>query len=517
MLVGTIGSPRRAHLDGAGQVTVGRATPDEITIGWLIGAEDRWYVPDREVTVRQSLVQGSPVIMTSVRIPGGDANETVFGAVQGQRELVVIDVANKGRAPIVWALTISGAGSRRVTVDGSTLRVDGFALVTMPRPPMLVSSAPTIDELVSVVTSGGAHNDLARLASNDDGVRAFAFLVPVSQSTSVRAAVLIGASSSVALGAPPVLSALPDVHTAASGWGVHIARGPQLTGVDRQITANLQSAIGGALLASEPLIADSSTDVRTRAVSARAFDALGLRAESGALLENIDEFQRRGGLIDDGHFGRSTSEALLTSALTIDALCHHAWVTQDAVFAETLAPAVAGAAEALVKAARKDPSLGPLYASLGLISALFAVAGDVRAAKQAYALWERLGRVWPMPAAPLPALPASSSGASFVPDQALRLAAFGRSAAGVVSAVGPDGVVDLFPGFESGWRGTSFEARNVPVPGGQLSVAVRWHGERPALLWEGTGSAGLALRCSSIDPSWSATGLSGEALLAFGS
>lgn len=516
MLLGTIGSPRRAHVDGAGRLTVGGGSADEITIGWLIGAEDRWYVPEREVTVRQSLVQGSPVAMTSVRIPGGDANQTVFGAVQGQRELVVIDIANKGRAPIVWALTIAGLGARRVTVDGSTLRVDGFALVTMPRPPMLVASAPTIDELVAVVTNGGAHDGAAKLASADEDTRAFAFLVPLSQSTSVRAAVLIGASSSVALGAPPVLAALPDVHTAASGWGVHLARGPQLTGVDRQLTANLQSAIGGALLAAEPLIADQSTDVRTRAVCARAFDALGLGAESGALLENIDEFQRRGGLIDDGKFGTSTSAATLTSALTIDSLCHHAWVTQDPVFAETLAPAVAGAAEGLVKAARKDASLQPLLASLGLVSAMFFVAGDARAAKQASALWDRLGRAWPLPSVPLPALPSSSSGASFVPDQPLRLAAFARSAAGVVSAVGPDAAIDLFPGFEMGWRGGSFDARNIPVAGGRLSVAVRWHGERPALLWEVTGSVGVTLTCSSMDPSWSASGSSGEALLASG-
>lgn len=514
MIVGTIGSPRRAHLDGGGRVTIAAGTADELTIGWLIGAEDRWYVPSREVTVRQSLVQGSPVAMTSVRIPGGDAVQTVYGAVQGPRELVVVDVANKARAPIVWALTMSGPGARLATVDGSTVFVDGFALITMPRPPMLFAAAESLDEVEKMVTSGGAIADHSVLRHGGDGAGAFAFLVPISQTTSMRAAVLIGASSSVALGAPPVLAALPDVHTAASGWGVHLARGPQITGVDRQLTADLQTAVGAALLAAEPLIADPSTDVRTRAVSARAFATLGLIAESGALLENIDEFQQRGGFIDDDRHGASATERALTSALLLDALCYHAWVSQDRTFAETLAPAASGLVEALVRAARKDEARQPLLASFGLLAPLFRVAGDERAAKQAGNLWERSGHVGAMPVATLPPLPASSSGASFFPDHPLRLAAFARAAAGVVFSVAPDGVVDLFPGFTLDWRGTSFDARNITVADGRLSVGVRWHGSRPAVLWEFTGSSAIALTCSSIDTAWEAFGRSGDALLA---
>lgn len=514
MLVGTIGSPRRAFLDGGGRVTVAAGTGDELTVGWLIGAEDRWYVPDREVTVRQSLVQGSPVAMTSVRIPGGDAVQTVYGAVQGPRELVVIDVANRGRAPIVWALTVSGPGARRATVAGATLLVDGFALITMPRPPMLLAAAETLGELEMVVTTGGASPDDAVLHHGDDRVQAFAFLVPVSQSTSVRAALLIGATSSVALGAPPVLAALPDVHTTAAGWRVHLDRGPNMSAVDRQLATDLQTAVGGALLAAEPLIADPQTDVRTRAVSARAFATLGLIAESGALLENIDEFQKRGGFIYDEHHGATTGDRAVTSALILDALCYHAWAGQDRVFAETLAPAAAGTAEALVKASRKDLTLRPLLASLGLLAPMFRVAGDERAAQQARDLWVRSGSPAAMPAVALPPLPSYSFGASFFPDQPLRFAAFARDAAAGVFSVGPNGVVDLFPGFAPDWRGTSFDVRNITAGGGRLSAAVRWHGSRPALLWEFTGASDIELTCSSIDPTWSAAGRSGDVLLA---
>lgn len=511
MLVGTIGSPRRVLVEGGGRITVAAGTPDEVLIGWWIGGEDRWYIPEREITIRQSLVQGAPVVMTAIRIPGGDATHTVYGAVQGPRELAVIEIANKARAPIVGVLTVSGPGAQNVSVDGSTVRVDGFALITLPRPPLRTASAPSLADLEAVVTSGTAGEGSAGLS--DLHARAFALMVPVSQATSIRAGVLIGASSSIALSGSPVLGSLPDVHTAASGWGVHLARGPRLTSPDQERNDRLRALIGGALLAAEPAIADRTTPVRTRAVLARAFDAIGLHAEAGALLENIDDQQGRRGVIDDSGSLETSTEALLTTAAVVDALAHHAWVTSDAVFAETFAPAAAGAVEAIVKGTRKNEGLRPLLACAGSLRALFLTADDPRAATQAKSMWERFGSPWPLPSVALPPLAASSAGGSFVPDDPLRLAAAIRSSADDLSRVGPDGAVDLFGGFVPSWQGSSFEVRNIPVPGGRLSAAVRWHGHRAAMLWEVDGPNDMTISCRSIDPSWSASGRRGDALL----
>jgi hypothetical protein len=44
-------------------------------------------------------------------------------------------------------------------------------------------------------------------------------------------------------------------------------------------------------------------------------------------------------------------------------------------------------------------------------------------------------------------------------------------------------------------------------------VALRWHGARPALLWELDGPP-VELRCSGLDSSWVGNGARGEALLA---
>lgn len=69
------------------------------------------------------------------------------------------------------------------------------------------------------------------------------------------------------------------------------------------------------------------------------------------------------------------------------------------------------------------------------------------------------------------------------------------------------------------WLGQGWEVHDAPTAHGQFSYAVRWHGERPALLWElqahgdGTGAPAIRLTAPGLDPSWSTTAPTGEALL----
>jgi hypothetical protein len=56
----------------------------------------------------------------------------------------------------------------------------------------------------------------------------------------------------------------------------------------------------------------------------------------------------------------------------------------------------------------------------------------------------------------------------------------------------------------------------MPTASGTLSYAIRWHGDRPALLWElepWPGSPPVRLTCG-LDPGWSTQEPTGEALLA---
>jgi hypothetical protein len=65
------------------------------------------------------------------------------------------------------------------------------------------------------------------------------------------------------------------------------------------------------------------------------------------------------------------------------------------------------------------------------------------------------------------------------------------------------------------WFGQGIEVHGAPTRHGIVSYAVRWHGERPALLWEVRDpTPGLTVTCPGLDPTWSSTEPDGEALLA---
>ena len=72
---------------------------------------------------------------------------------------------------------------------------------------------------------------------------------------------------------------------------------------------------------------------------------------------------------------------------------------------------------------------------------------------------------------------------------------------------------NLFPeGFPGSWLGQNFEVFDVPTGAGSaVSLAIRWHGPRPAVLWECSG-APVQLHAALLAPEWSTTELSGEAL-----
>jgi uncharacterized membrane protein YebE (DUF533 family) len=542
--IGTIGSARRADVLGGGVVVVNSGTPDEVRISWWIGGDDRWYMPDREITTRQSLVRNTPIVSTAMRVPSGDVVVNCFGAVQSQRELCVIDIDNRSKVPFVCALVMKGPGVRDVTLSGSTLKIGGFPILHLAKPPTRMAAVEIGGDLEAVVTSGEAGAKLTRV----DGLSEVAVLFPVTHGTTVRSGVLLGVGSAVALVGSPVLSALGEVHNLANGWQTQMRRAPALILPDRERTQKLDITMASVLLASEPAVrADGAIDLVERAELATALASGGFEAESGALLEDIADWQKtKGGF-----------ETPLTTALVLRALGTYARLSGNTTFADTLSPAAAGAAEFLLKNAKKSPSDSATLAALWWAGQVFGVGGDRRAAEQCVKAWRKADRPWPLPAAALPTLPASSEGGVLVAPDQRRLIAQALGLLGEVARFTPaeDGAafgVDLLSGFEPGWRGQNIEIRNIAVPGGRLSYAVRWHGQRVAILWDivpvgqgadiessrdaglaspdhapvsvtlgktpmRTDESGIVLSCRSLDPNWSATSLRGEGLLVAGS
>ena len=68
-----------------------------------------------------------------------------------------------------------------------------------------------------------------------------------------------------------------------------------------------------------------------------------------------------------------------------------------------------------------------------------------------------------------------------------------------------------------GWYGGKVELHDAPTAHGRISFAIRWHGTRPALLWElepHEGDPPVTITVPGLDPTWSTIELRGDALLA---
>ncbi len=89
----------------------------------------------------------------------------------------------------------------------------------------------------------------------------------------------------------------------------------------------------------------------------------------------------------------------------------------------------------------------------------------------------------------------------------------GRFVAEVEQRVADEG--RLLPlGIPRRWLGSNFEVHGVPTgPRSTVGFAVRWHGERPAVLWEQHGPL-QTLTAPAVDADWSSAAASGEALWA---
>jgi hypothetical protein len=77
----------------------------------------------------------------------------------------------------------------------------------------------------------------------------------------------------------------------------------------------------------------------------------------------------------------------------------------------------------------------------------------------------------------------------------------------------PDKTIDLLTHVPPSWMGQSLDVVRAPTRRGWVSYSVRWHGNRPAILWE-CEHRDLRLHAPGLDPLWISDQPAGEALLA---
>ena len=376
---------------------------DQERLRWFIAADDRWYRPSRETTVRQREVSGVPVIETRIKVPGGDAVQRVYG-VANFGGAIVVEIYNDSSLPFAVAF-------------------DRGDIATMREP------SPT----------GVQGIDLP----------AGSVVFPVGHHATMRAAILInGDSRQISAGE---LESLPSFEQVERGWLAALQISSRVDVPDLSWSSVLTSQRCKVLLSNSAELTESS-DINL------VVDLLLDRAERVRLGDKPAQ-----------------------------------WVDEVAV-----------ATERILKQCAKTQSV-QWFEERALLGAGMVLnrAGESRGLQDFVSVWSRLaeaGRI---------------SGLALASPE---IAGTVRQIAWIESqlvAQRRDGVIEICPcGIDKSWLGVNFECHKLLAsPEHVISYAVRWHGEKPALLWEIDGPVGAKVAASAIDRTFSSTEMRGETLL----
>lgn len=427
--VGTFASGCKGLVDPRGLLT---PRHHGWSIDWWVLSEERWHFPSRESAVRQQLLDETPVVETSMRIPGGDAVQRVFAAAAPE-PVAVIEISNRTPTPIAVALSVRPynpeglAAVRRIALRDCAVTVDGVTALRLPRRPSGVAASTLRDgdvasRVVAEDTAGGFPPNLHCGA----GLATAAFVFPLAHSATLRFAVPLDVEKCT-------MRSLPTSEEVARGWKAHTSKsGVRLVLPPGRLASAVEANRNYLLLFQEGAGARPRRLLRRKRVDVRRKRIDGDAVNTQLTLELAERE------LDTGD-----PRCLERLAWMLDA------ATQTYTWPEWI-----------------DARLG----------------GGCRG----------VGHHWPTAAQFLnlvghllvrEAAPRELALCSIVPEQ---------------------------------WRGRNIEVHDAPTGFGMLSFAVRWHGDRPALLWDlkvADHSGEVRLKAPGLDVSWWSDEPRGEALL----
>ena len=460
--IGNVDSPLQATVDPFGGVT--RST-DGWSLGWWVRASDRWHVPAEETgtAVSQRLLGGAPVVETGLRVPGGHVVHRAWATIAGDDEWVVVEVENRSREPVAVAFTLGPA--YRIAMRDLGVSVSGYHYLTLPRRPSRVLGA--------VPEDGGERSWPGDIRARRSDARV-AFVFPVAHTARLRVGVAL---SPIPRNGNVDLATLPPAERVANGWAAH-AQPPgslRLVLPDEGLASSVRAARAALLIDHDHLDAT----LVDRAGALASLDRYGhhdtVRRALATFADDVRAERWRG------------------AGATLHTLAAHHRLTGEPVPEDLVGP-IAEAAHKLRRRGRDDP-----WTAVGQRAAaeLLEWAGQPEAAARCRQL-AGPGPLGPPPTASAPAAAELDALHAVLLDD------------------GADALA-LAPGWPDDWLGRDLEVHEAPTSSGRLSFAVRWHGPRPALLWELDGERGtstpLRLTAPRLDPSWSSGERRGEALL----
>jgi len=481
-LLGDLDGPVAA-VDRAGTIALLDAG---LRVGWAVGAGDRWHIAAEETAVRTRLVDGMPVTATAMRVPGGDVVQRAAAVREPSGPGVVVEFVNESAGPVSVALAVSGSIST-AQVRGSRLLADGRVALELDRTPG-GAAAVSDGEIWQVVRSGPRAGDCE--ARSRSGLSAAAVLVPLAVRVPLRVTVPVAGG--------PVEARPPE--RVAAGWLALVSRAASVALPDETAERAWRRGIAACVLAAggaDPAVASRAAVVldrvglpdeadRARELILRAVEGSRLPAgDAAAALRALASRRLRSGRVS----GLAEWAGPLVGA---------AGDQLDTVTLEQVSSALEPEAPAAARDARR---------LLAVMSARAPTHGGGGSGQRRIRRWTASGdRV-----------------AAVVRDS---MAFGGDGLAGIEAVL--DCLVDeaadhvvMAPALPAAWRGASPDALSIVTRHGTLSFSVRWHGSRPALLWDltpedrsrtGVHDDGAVLRCG-LDPSWAVSEPSGEALL----
>ena len=471
-LLGDLDGPV-AEVDRAGTVAPAGAP---WCLGWAVGAEDRWHVAADEAAVRSGLIDDMPVTATAMQVPGGDiVLRAAAGRAAGGR-VVVLEFTNDTPVPVSLAVGVTGSVNA-AAVNGSRLLADGRVAADLGRSP---GGTAAVDdgEVWAAVQAQPPPGDCE--ARSGAGRAAVAAVVPLAPRVPLRVIVPVEGESVGSTGSPAEI---------AAGWQAVVERAASVELPDELVARSWRRGIAASILA---------------AGSSRPWAA----ARAAVVLDRV-------GLPDDADRARRA-------------------LVREAGFAPLPPPLAAAALRALASRRLRTGQVSGLAEMAGPLAAAAGDHLDPLTLEQVAAVLETEA-----PAAARDARGLLAETASAASSAGARASGDGLAAAVRDSvAFGGDGLTGalalldllvieasdqlvMLPAPPEAWNRASVDVRSLVTRHGVLSFSVRWHGPRPALLWEvappgghgsGGGLDGVAIRCG-FDSSWSAPGSAGDALL----
>lgn len=419
---------------------------------WGVGVGDHWRVAHETAGTRRHRINDAPVYETRLRISGGDVVARAAVANDGVSRVLVVEFENLSSDAVAVALLGRAVGGE-VSADRDSVSLDGRPWIRPER------------QAGGVVAVCGPQNPWPEIQGG-----------PSAEPVSVR--------------------------------GGHVAAGLVMALPHRQ-SVKFQVVVEGRL----PTRTASPTEIASgwSAVTADALSVDVADADLGTAWRRI-----LGDLVIQAGSDDPGSAAEAAPILDIGGLDREADRARAAVIAASEEGLLRNraAVAALRALASRDLRLGRRSGLDELADVLVAAAKDSLDAETANLVARALDATAPRAAADARRTAAKvDPGAVYQPwTPAVRAA--GRVLGLLVDDSYPNRI-DLLVEVPPQWFAKPVDVRGFGTLWGRISFSVRWHGRRPALLWERTGGHDrIELRCTGLDPSWSSVEPHGEALLA---